>query len=155
MAEAAKNGKFKKVPEFLREPIEAAQARLADFEEEAQKVLKDLIAKGKESRKEIGDLVNKLASQKNLDLEDVRGRFEKWQKQGVERAHELYGRTEEFRSDALHRLEEVQRHAVQFLGVATRDQVEELSRELHRLARIIEGKGGKKKAVKKTPKAEA
>jgi polyhydroxyalkanoate synthesis regulator phasin len=146
MAEKSSNGM--KVPEFLREPIEAAQARLAEFEEEAQKVLKDLLRKGKESRKDIGDLVQRLSKQ-DWRMDDWKGRVTKLREQGRERAQELRGRAESFRADAMERLEELQTKAVAFLGVATREQVEALSRDLERIARRLE----KPERIRKSRKA--
>jgi len=149
---AEKNNSVK-VPEFLREPLEAAQARLAEFEEEAQKVFKELLQKGKESRKDVAELVQRLSKQ-DWKLDELRDRVTKLRDQGMERAQELRGRAESFRSDALERLEDLQTKAVAFLGVATREQVEELSRELERLARRLD-KGEKSRKSRKAPKRPA
>jgi hypothetical protein len=151
MPEARRNST--KVPEFIREPLEAAQARIEAFEEEAQKVLRDLVKR----RKDFADLVQKLSKQDwNTEL---RGRFGKLRDQGRERADELRGRAETFRADAVDRLEDLQTKAIAFLGVASREQVLELSRELDKLARRIE-KGkvaakGARAAKKPRRKAEA
>ena len=126
-----------KVPEFLREPLEAAQARLVEFEEEAQKVFKELMHKGKESRKDVAELVQRLSKQ-DWNMDELKGRVSKLREQGMERAQELRGRAETFRADAMEKLEELQTKAVAFLGVATREQVEELSKELEKLARRID-----------------
>ncbi len=145
-----------KVPEFLREPLEAAQARLVEFEEEAQKVFKDLMHKGKESRKDFADLVQRLSKQ-DWTMEELRGRVTKLREQSMERAQELKGRAETFRAEAVERLEELQAKAVTFLGVATRAEVEELSRELDRLARRLDKSEKVRKARKvaaKRPAAE-
>jgi chromosome segregation ATPase len=152
---AEKNANGMKVPEFLREPIEAAQARLAEFEEEAQKVLKDLLQKGKDSRKDIADMVQRLSKQ-DWKMDDLKGRVSKLRAQGMERAQELRGRAESFRADAMERLDELQTKAVAFLGVATREQVEGLSRELERLARRLDKAERAKKPRKnsKRPAAE-
>lgn len=139
-----------KVPEFLREPLEAAQARLAEFEGEAQKVFKDLVQKGKESRKEVAVLVQRLSKQ-DWKVDELKDRVTKLREHGMERAQELRGRAESFRSDAMEKLEELQTKAVAFLGVATREQVEELSRELERLARRLE-KTEKARKVRKNSK---
>ena len=139
-----------KVPEFLREPLEAAQARLAEFEGEAQKVFKDLMQKGKESRKEVAVLVQRLSKQ-DWKMDELKDRVSKLREHGKERAQELRGRAESFRSDAMEKLEELQTKAVAFLGVATREQVEELSRELERLARRLE-KTEKARKVRKNSK---
>ena len=144
-----------KVPEFLREPLEAAQARLVEFEGEAQKVLKELVQKGKESRKDVADLVQRLSKQ-DWRIDDWRERVNRLREQGRERAQELRGRAESFRSDAMLKVEELQAKAVAFLGVATRDQVEELSRELERLARRLDkaDRARKSKKAAKRPAAE-
>jgi hypothetical protein len=147
MAEKSNHSNMTKVPEFLREPLEAAQARLVEFEEEAQKVFKDLMQKGKESRKDFAELVQRLSKQ-DWKMDDLKGRVTKLREQGMERAQELRGRADAFRSEALERLEELQTKAVAFLGAATREQVEELSKELGRLSRRLDKsdkarKGGK------------
>ena len=130
-----------KVPEFLRESLEAAQARLEVFEDEAQKVVKDLMQKGRESRRELTDLLQRVSKQDWTRMDDLRGRFGKLRAQGKERAHELRGRADTFRTDAMEKLEDLQSKAITFLGVATREQVEELSAELERLARRLERPG--------------
>ncbi len=141
-----------KVPQFLREPLEAAQARLLEFEEEAQRVFKDLMQKGKESRKDVAVLVQRLSKQ-DWNMDELKGRVTRLREQGMERAQELRGRAESFRADAMEKLEELQTKAVAFLGVATREQVEELSRELERLARRIERGSRSKKAKKSNRRA--
>ncbi len=141
MAEAKANVK---VPEFLREPIEAAQARLESFEVEAQRVIKDLVEKGRASRKDLADLVGRISKQDGR-LDDLKGRIVKLRAHGIK---ELRGRAESFRTEALERLEELQARAVAFLGAATREQVIELSKELDKLSRRLE-KGGKVQRPKK------
>lgn len=113
-----------KVPEFLREPLEMAQARLEAFEEEAQRVWKDVKEMSKTGRKELGVFVERLQKQ-------------------VERAQQWRDKADSFRADALEKLLELQSKAVSFLGVATREQVEELSREIEKVLRRLEGKGAR------------
>jgi hypothetical protein len=140
MADTQKmNGRAMKVPEFLREPLVAAQARLEQIEVEAQRVLKDLLERGRASRKDIEEVVQKLSKQ---DWTDMKHRIDKFREQGVERAAEWRGRAETFRAEAIERVVDLQGKAIAFLGVATREQVEEISKELDRLAKRIE-KGGK------------
>ena len=134
-----------KVPEFLREPLEAAQARLETLEEETQRVVKDLVHKGKASRRELADMVQRLAKQ-DWTLDDLRGRLEKLRAQGKELASDYADRA---RAEAAGRLVELQAKAISFLGVASREQVEELSRELHRLSRKLEKGRTKKVAARK------
>ncbi len=139
-----------KVPEFLREPLEAAQARLEAFEGEAQRVLKDLMQRGKASRKDFSDLVHRLQKQ-DWHLPELKDRLEKLRETGMERAQEWRDRADSFRTEALERLVEMQGKAVNFLGVATREQVEELSRELDRLSRRLE-KGEKARRSRRAKK---
>jgi polyhydroxyalkanoate synthesis regulator phasin len=148
---AEKNSNMK-VPEFLREPLEAAQARFVELEAEAQKVFKDLVQKGKESRKDVTVFVQRLSKQ-DWNMNDLRGRVTKLRDQGMERAQELRGRAESFRSEAAEKLEELQTKAVAFLGVATREQVEELSKELERLSRRLD-KTDKVRKTRKGPKRQ-
>lgn len=144
-----------KVPEFLRESLEAAQERLEAFEGDAQKVLKDLVQKGRESRKEITMLVQRLSKQ-DWRMDDLRGRFGMLRAQGKERAQELRGRAEGFRAEAMEKLEDLQSKTITFLGVATREQVEELSAELERLAKRLDQSTAKKSpAGKKAPGKKA
>ena len=104
MATSEKNAK---VPEFLREPLEAAQSRLEALEDEAQKVVKDLMQKGRESRKDLAVLVQRLSKQ-DWGMDDLKGRFGKLRAQGKERAQDLRGRAESFRTDAMEKLEDLQ-----------------------------------------------
>jgi hypothetical protein len=143
-----------KVPEFLREPLEAAQARIGQIEEEAQRVLKDLMIKGRASRKDIEQMVHRLSKQ-DWTFPEMKQRLDKLREQGAERAAEWRGKAETFRAEALERVIDLQSRAVSFLGVATRDQVEELSRELEKLARRLEKGEKARKAAKKTHKPSA
>jgi DNA-binding transcriptional MerR regulator len=126
-----------KVPEFLKEPLEAAQERLGRLEGEAQRVWKDLMVRGRAGRKDIEQIVQRLAKQ-DWSLHEMKPLLDRLKEQGAVRAAEWRGKAESWRTEALERMVELQGRAVAFLGVATRDQVEELSRELERLARKIE-----------------
>jgi polyhydroxyalkanoate synthesis regulator phasin len=150
MAETQKvnGGRAMKVPEFLREPLEAAQARLEQLEVEAQKVLKDLVERGRASRKDLEEMVQRLSKQ-DWNFPEMKHRIEKLREQGVERAAEWRGRAETFRAEAVERVLDLQGRAISFLGVATREQVDEISRELDRLARRIE-KGDKARRAKRS-----
>lgn len=148
------NGRVK-MPEFLREPLVAAQARLEQFEEEAQRVLKDLVEKGRASRKDLEQIVTRLSRQE-WTLPEMKHRIDKLREQGVERASELRGKAETFRSEALERVADLQTRAVSFLGVASREQVAELSKELDRLTRRIErGEKARRAGKKARPSTEA
>jgi len=137
--------KSMKVPEFLREPLEAAQARLETLEEETQRVVKDLVHRSKTGRRELSDMVQRLAKQ-DWTLDDLRGRLEKLRAQGKELATDYADRA---RAEAAGRLVELQAKAIAFLGVASKEQVEELSRELSRLSRKLEKGKPRKVAARK------
>jgi hypothetical protein len=155
MAEAHKseNNRASKVPVFLREPIEAAQTRIGVLEEEAQRVLKDLMVRGRASRKDIEHMVHKLSRQ-DWTFPEMKQRLEKLRGQGAERAAEWRGKAESFRAETLERMVELQGRAVAFLGVATREQVEEISKELDRLSRRLERSDRARRAKKSKPSAE-
>jgi predicted site-specific integrase-resolvase len=162
MAETHKDGARRaiKVPEFLKDQLEQAQARIALLEEGAEKALKDLMQKGRASRKDLEAVLVKLS--KDDRLSDLRVKLEKLQRTGAVRAEEWKDRAEEwkdraesFRAEALERIVELQGKAVSFLGVATKEEVDELHRELDRLAKRFE-KGQKARPARKGgKKAEA
>jgi len=155
MAETAKNGARSaiKVPEFLREQLDQAQARLVHLEESAQRTLKDLVQKSRASRKDLEIMLAKVS--KDDRVTELKGRLEKLQRTGAVRAEALRDRAENFRTEALERIIEVQGKAVSFLGVATREQVEELHRELDRLAKRFEKSEKARPAKRAGKKAEA
>ncbi|WP_242395301.1 hypothetical protein [Anaeromyxobacter oryzisoli] len=144
---------LKKVPEFLREPLEAAQQRLGQIEEEAQRVIKDLVVRGRASRKDLEHMVQRLSKQ-DWTFPEMKQRLDKLREQGAERAAEWRGKAESFRAEAMDRMTELQTRAVSFLGVATREQVDELSKELDRLARRLE-KAEKPRKPRRTAKPSA
>lgn len=109
------------VPEFVRMQVEAAEKRLVTFEEEAQRLLKDLIAKGKESRKDIRNLLKKAAE---IDM--------------GERAEEWKDRAEKTGTEVIKRLEEWQDRALGMMGVASATQVDGLAHEIQKLARRVD-----------------
>ncbi len=155
MGETQKNGarRASKVPEFLKEQLEQAQSRLGQLEEGAEKALKELVEKGRTSRKELETMLLKIS--KDDRVVDLRGRLEKFQRTGAVRAEEWRDKAESFRTEALDRILELQGKAVSFLGVASKDEVDELHRELDRLAKKFE-KGQKARPARKgSKKAEA
>jgi DNA-binding transcriptional MerR regulator len=142
-----------RVPAFLKEPLEAAQGRLEQFEEEAQRLFKDLMDKGRASRKDLEQIVARLSRQ-DFTLPELKHRLERLRDQGVERAAGLRGKAETWRSEAMERLSDLQARAVAFLGVASRDEVQELSREIDRLARRIEKSARPRRRKASRPAAE-
>lgn len=128
------------MPEFVRMQVEAAEKRLVTFEEEAQRLLKDLISKGKESRKDIRGLLRKAA---DLDV--------------GERAEEWKGKAEKTGTEVIKRLEELQDRALEMIGVASTAQIEGLAHEIQKLARKVDkmtkttNRVAKAKTGKRTP----
>jgi hypothetical protein len=145
------NGRSIKVPEFLKEPLEAAQERLGKLEGEAQRVWKDLMVRGRAGRKDLEQILQRFSKQ-DWSLPEMRQVVERLREQGAVRAAEWRGRAESWRAEALERMVLLQGKAVSFLGVATREQVEELSRELDRLARKIERGTKARKSGKRSSK---
>ena len=135
MAEVSKSANHRgamKVPEFLREPLEAAQSRLGTLEKDAQKLFKDISGRVQKEWRQ--------------DWPEMKDRLDKLLAAGRERASEWRGRAEHVRADAMDRLMEL----VKFLGVATRDRLEQLSRDVDRiLKRIEKGRKPRRKAPRK------
>jgi hypothetical protein len=133
MAEAQKTRATKssvKVEGFLRESVEVAQARLELLEAEAQKLLH-----------EVSTRLQKVSGK---DWADVLERIEQFREVGRERAEEWKDRAQEFRVDAAEKLESLQVQALKFLGVASREEVAELSRAISKiLKRLDESRKGK------------
>ncbi len=134
MTETGRANHKVKVPEFLREPLEMAQTRLEVLEGEAQRLWKDFMEMSKTGRKELAVLVERVQKQ-------------------VERT-QWRDKAESFRHEALEKLLELQGKAVSFLGVATREQVEELSREIEKVLARLEGRSaGRGKRGHPAPRA--
>lgn len=154
MAEAKVENRAKRVPEFLREPLEVAQAQFEQIETGAQRVLKDIVVRGRAGRKDLEQMVHRISRQ-DFSLDELKGRLEKLRDQSAERASEWRGRADSLRAEAIERMVELQSRAIAFLGVATREQVEELSKELDRLARRLErGEKARKPTKKARPATE-
>ncbi len=119
-------------------------------------LLKELAKRGKASRKEIEARLEKIVGEAHVDdrLTELRGKLELLQKTGRDRTKMWRGKADTFRAEALERMVDIQGKIVSFLGVATREQVEELHRELERLAKRIENGHKARPAKKSTPKGE-
>jgi hypothetical protein len=120
-------------------------------------LLKDLAKKGQAGRKEIEAIIGKMAAEARVEdrLSDLRGKLEKLQKTGRERTVMWRGKADIFRAEALERMVDIQGKVVSFLGVATREQVEELHQELERLAKRVESGHKARPSRKNAPKGEA
>jgi hypothetical protein len=119
-------------------------------------LLKELAKKGKAGRKELEARLEKMVGDAHLEarLADLRGRLELLQKTGRARTEAWRGKADSFRAEALERMVDIQGKVVSFLGVATREQVRELHRELERLAKRVESGHKARPARKSASKAE-
>lgn len=136
-SKSAKNAT--KVEGFLRESVEVAQARLEVLEAEAQKLLH-----------EVQTRFQKVSGK---DWAEVKERLEHLREVGRERAEEWKDKAQEFRVDAAERLETLQEKALRFLGVATREEVAELSREINKILKRLDER--KRKAARSARKSVA
>lgn len=125
---------------FVKESIEQAQSRLEAFEKEAEKVLAELRARSKTSRKELSALLEKF--QGGELFESARTTEKKVEKQLRKRANELSGEVTE-------RLANVQETVLRFAGVASREQVEDLVSELEKISKRLDKIARAKAATKK------
>jgi hypothetical protein len=114
-------------------------------------ILKELSKKGMAGRKEVEAILEKVVTDARVEdrLTALRGNLELLQKSGLERTKMWRGKAESFRAEALELMLDLQGKVVSFLGVATREQVEELQKELERLAKRVE-KGQKTRPVKRS-----
>jgi hypothetical protein len=131
------------VQEFLRDSLEVAQTRLEALEGEAERLFKDVSTR-----------VTKASKQ---DWKELRGRMEKLRKAGIVAAEEWKDKAETFRGDVLEQVVELQSRAMKFLGVATREELEDLSREINKILRRLDDvqKRRVRRAPRKAPVAQA
>lgn len=113
---------------FVKDSIEQAQVRLEAIEKEATKVINELRTASKSSRKELASLVEKL--QAGELFESARDRAQGAEKQLKASAAKIGGELAE-------RLAAVQQSVLHFVGVASRDEVEELVAELEKISKRL------------------
>jgi vacuolar-type H+-ATPase subunit D/Vma8 len=114
----------KDVQGFMKGQLGMAQKRLVAFEAEAEKVLKNLIARGQDSRKELDVLLERLSG---AELKVLNGSL-----------RELIKRAQDVSQDARKKLEEFQARILQVAGVASQNQVRALNRQLSKLSRRVD-----------------
>ncbi len=107
----------------LKEKVAEAQERLKTFEDEAQKFLKEIVEKGKASRKELDEIISRVQSGELLEKM---------------KSSEFSARAAEVQKEVVRGLDELQQRVLEFIGVATRDQVADLSKEIARLSKKVE-----------------
>jgi uncharacterized protein YPO0396 len=115
---------------FVKGQFGMAQKRLVAFEAEAEKVLKNLIARGQDSRKELDALLERLGA---AELKVLNGSL-----------RELAKRAQDVSTDARKKLEEFQARILEVAGVASSNQVRALNRQLTKLSRRLDSLAGGK-----------
>lgn len=127
----------KKAMETLKASLEQAQVRLASFEDEAQRVFAELMEKGRATRKEVAGLLAKVSAP---ELLDVKG---------------LSGRARDVGDDMTRRIEEVRLRMIALAGVASREQVDGLTKELAKLSRKLDRLAAAKGPAARPPAAKS
>jgi len=115
---------------FVKGQFGMAQKRLVAFEAEAEKVLKNLIARGQDSRKELDALLERLGA---AELKVLNGSL-----------RELAKRAQDVSAEARKKLEEFQARILEVAGVASQNQVRALNRQLSKLSRRLDTIAGGK-----------
>jgi len=115
---------------FVKGQFNVAQKRLVAFEAEAEKVLKNLIARGQESRKELDALLERLG---NAELKVFNSSLK-----------ELAKRAQEASGEARKRLEELQARVLEVAGVASQHEVRALKVQLNKLSRRLDSVASEK-----------
>ena len=111
------------ITERFKDSLEQAQARLTSLEEEAQKMFQEVLDRSKASRREMTTLINRLNGGDLFDRKMVK----QWE-----------GKARLVSADLAHRLEDLRSRVIQYAGVASRDQVVDLSKDLDKLSRKID-----------------
>ncbi len=134
---AAKSVKSKKdLQQFLKGQLVDAQKRFHALETDAEKALKDLVVRGKESRKDLQGLINRLNTT-DLTLNTVLDNTT---------VKQISKKAEQAGNQMKKGLDGLQSRLVQASGVASQQQVKELKGELNRLSKKIDALVGKKPA---------
>lgn len=138
---AAKESKSpSQLQDFVKGQIQEAHKRLNGLEEEASKVLKNLMARGQQSRREIEELLHKLNA-REMKLLEAKLLKNPTVKQLGKRANQA---TTELRKQ----LDRVQTRVLEASGMATQSQVKEINKEINRLSKKVEALLSTKKAEK-------
>ncbi|MHB1844152.1 MAG: hypothetical protein ACYCWW_04875 [Deltaproteobacteria bacterium] len=97
------------------------QSHLHDLQKDAERVFGEIAARGRDSRKELDRLI---------------ARIEKagW----AEKPAELADKAKELGAELAGHLDDLQTKAIRFAGVASRDQVEALTKEISKLGAKVE-----------------
>ena len=127
---AGKNGKSQ-LQNFVKGQLHDAQKRWSGLENEAGKILKNLMARGQKSRKEMESLLHKLnAHDLNLLENPTVKRFGK--------------RANKASVEVRKRLDTLHARVIEVSGAASQNQIKEISREINRLSKKVDSLTGKK-----------
>lgn len=130
-----------RIPEYLKEKVVDAQAALKNIEDEAQKFLKDIMEKGKASRRELDELLTRVSTgefMEKVKANEQASRAKVAQLANRVRTSEFASKAQGLQKELLGRLDELQHKVLEVVGVATRDQVSVLSREISKLSKRVE-----------------
>ena len=126
---------------FVKGQLQGAQKRFVGLEKEAEKVLKNLAARGADSRKELEGLLGRLNAGEFNPLESAR-------------VQQLGKKANQAGTEVKKRLDGLQTRVVEAVGVASQTQVKEINRELGKLSRKLDALiSGKKPASRSEPRA--
>lgn len=119
----------------VKESIEQARGRLMDLQAEALKVVQELVEKGKASSKDVTELLQKVGTPDLVDREYLK---------------QLTGKARGVRREIVDGFEDLRHRVIALAGVATREEVDEIARDLNRLSKKIDrAVGGAKKPAKR------
>jgi hypothetical protein len=135
------------VPAFVTSGIENGRSRLHALEEQAQELIRDLYSKGNKEMESFREKLPVAKIREKLPVEDI-----------VEKARavesETRVRAEAIVEDVERRLQGLQDGMLALVGVASREQVEALARDLDRVSRRLDKLAKAAKATQ-APKAAA
>jgi len=134
---AVKNGKSKDLQQFVMAQLQEAQRRFQALESDAEKALKGLMARGKESRRDIQKLLNRLNAGESHFFDNANATVK-----------HLGKRAEQAGTQMRKRLDDIQARLLSASGMATQAQVKELRSEINRLAKKVDAVVGKAAAQK-------
>jgi hypothetical protein len=130
-----------KMESFVKGQLQGAQKRFVGLEKEAEKVLKNLAARGADSRKDLEGLLGRINAGEFNPLDSAR-------------VQQLGKKANQAGAEVKKRLDGLQTRVVEAVGVASQTQVKEINRELGKLSRKLDSLiSGKKPGAKSEPRA--
>ncbi|MFW6369051.1 MAG: hypothetical protein ACOC0J_00525 [Myxococcota bacterium] len=135
------------VPAFVTNGIESGRSRLAGLEEQAQDLFKDLYSRGNRELEQIRERLPVSALREKLPVDELVDRARSVESETRTRAEALV----EDMEGRVHRLQDT---ILSMIGVASREQVAGLARDLDRLSRRLDrlSRQAKKASSAQAPK---